>query len=99
MAAMKTLEPALSDELHAKVTTRARRADRLQRDAVAARAAGRAGPVGVRQSLSPRPGGSRAQLAPLTGHRSATITARHEEGELERAAYGDGSPVHRHTRT
>ena len=65
VAAMKTLEPVLSDELHAQGHRRPRRADGLQRHAPAARAAGRACADGIRQGLSdatlfcrlPRPGG------------------------------------------
>ena len=51
-AAMKALEPALSDELHAKVTTVLVELSGLQRHAPAARAAGGARAHGVRQRVA-----------------------------------------------
>ena len=51
-AAMKQLEAAAERRPAREGDDRARRADRLQRDAAAARAAGRAGADGVRQRLS-----------------------------------------------
>ena len=49
---MKALEPKLSDELHAQVTSVTDRAHGLQRDAAAARAADRACPGGVCEGLT-----------------------------------------------
>ena len=74
VAAMKALEPDLSDALHAQGHDGSRGAVRLQRDAPPARAPGGADPARLQRHVIARPAGGRAVLPSPAEHSAGNIS-------------------------